>query len=76
MANPTPRKWIADAIAKLDPKKDYDQIVKLAVLYRADDAFMDIIYAISMPNVAITNHGALMLFRNGKGKTSASPSSA
>jgi hypothetical protein len=59
-----PRKWIQAELDRLDPDKDYDQMMKLNGLYRADEAFQDIIYSISMPNVAVTNHGALSLFKS------------
>jgi hypothetical protein len=62
------RKWIAKRIAKLDPHKDYAEIVKLSVIYRNNDAFMDLVYAITFPNFIVPNRGAIAVMRDGKGK--------
>ena len=63
------RKWIAREIEKLDPYEDYAQIMKLAVIYRSNDAFMDLIYSITFPNFITGNDGARSVVRDGKGKT-------
>jgi hypothetical protein len=68
MVDQTGRKWIAREIEKLDPFKDYAEIVKLSVIYRANDAFMDLIYAITFPNFITGNDGARAVIRYGKGK--------
>jgi len=68
MVRTKPRKWIAKEIARLDPIKDYAQIWKLSVIYRSNDAFMDLMYSITFPNFVVPNHGALAVLRNGEGK--------
>lgn len=68
MARTKPRKWIAKEIAALDPTKDYAEIWKLAVIYRSNDTFMDLMYSITFPNFVVPNHGAIAVLRDGKGK--------
>ena len=68
MVDTTGRKWIAREIAKLDPYKDYAEIIKLSVIYRSNDAFMDLVYSITFPNFITGNHGSDAVMRNGKGK--------
>jgi hypothetical protein len=68
MVDQTGRKWIARSVARLDPYKDYAEIIKLMTIYRANDAFMDFIYSVTFPNFIIGNHGAEGIFREGKGK--------
>ena len=68
MVDKSGRKWIAREIEKLDPYKDYAEIIKLSVIYRATDAFMDLIYSITFPNFVTGNDGARAVVRNGKGK--------
>lgn len=62
------RKWIDHAIADLDPKNDYAQIMRLSVIYRSNDPFMDLIYSITFPNFVVPNRGAIAILREGKGK--------
>jgi hypothetical protein len=68
MARTLPRKWIAKRIAELDAQKDYAEILKLSVVYRANDTFLDLIYSITFPNFVVPNHGALAVLREGRGK--------
>jgi len=68
MVDQTGRKWIAREIEKLDPHKDFAEIVKLSVIYRANDAFMDLVYAITFPNFITGNDGARAVTRYGRGK--------
>lgn len=63
-----PRKWIAKRISQLDPHMDYAEIWKLAVAFRSNDAFLDLIYSITFPNFVVPNHGAIAVLREGKGK--------
>jgi hypothetical protein len=68
MTRAKPRKWIAKKIASLDPHSDYAEIWKLLVIYRSNDAFMDLLYSITFPNFVVPNHGALAVLREGSGK--------
>ncbi|MXO73030.1 oxygenase MpaB family protein [Alteraurantiacibacter buctensis] len=62
------RKWIDRRIAALDPAKDYAEIMCLSVVYRSNDAFMDLLYSITFPNFIVPNRGAIAVLRDGKGK--------
>ncbi|NTF34229.1 oxygenase MpaB family protein [Rhizobium skierniewicense] len=68
MVDTSGRKWIAREVAKLDPYKDYAEIIRIMTIYRSNDVFMDFIYAITFPNFITGNHGAEVIFREGKGK--------
>ncbi len=68
MTQKMPRKWIAKRIAQLDPHEDYAEIWKLSVVYRANDAFLDLLYSITFPNFVVPNHGAIAVLREGRGK--------
>lgn len=62
------RKWIAREIEKLDPFRDYADIIRIATIYRANGPFFDFIYSVTFPNFITGNHGAAGIMREGKGK--------
>lgn len=73
MARTKPRKWIANRKAELDPYEDYEELMKLSIVYRSNDTFMDLIYSITFPNFVVPNTSALAILRDGKGKVARNP---
>lgn len=68
-----PRKWIADEMATLDPRRDYARMWELSSTYYVSDFLMDWIYAITFPRFLATLRGANAVLRGGSGKIHTNP---
>lgn len=60
-------RWIRERIEKLDPVRDYAEIVKLSTLFRMNQFMGNWVFAVTMPRFTI-GPSASAIARDGKGK--------
>ncbi len=61
------RKWIADAIDRLDPVQDYAEIWRLTTTYYVNDFVMNLVYTLGIPSFTQYPQGsAVMAITTGK----------
>lgn len=61
------RKWIKRRLAALDPTQDFEEIIKLSTLYRANDFQLAWFFSVGTPAAGISEHVLKSVWRNGKG---------
>lgn len=58
---PRERKWIADAIERLDPERDYAEIWRLTTTYYVSDFVMNLVYTLGIPSFTQYPQGSIIM---------------